>query len=401
MRRIPGRRRPADGELWRALGAVPSAESDEWSVYNFDHTRFIQGVKSSVFVNAPAGFYYNGDPGFPSDTGINKQWWHFTPRVGLAWDVKGDGRTSIRASYSYGYAFNSGIWREDTSGSNPWGGRTTITNPPGGLDGPWNGFPGGNPFPYTVDKNVKFTPYGLFLTTRYDLKTPNLFVESEHSETDRTRVARFGQLHRNTDDAYLDVESDQSGDLPRPRSVHARWSSISNVFRDHQYRPAPHPESGAATGWTVHRSNGGIRRRRHADLSRHAALSRAPRESSPSPATTRCRIASVLTPTSTRTVRRPMKPTQIPMIGILISGNCDSDRRQLFNLTALAETPQFSNTKLRMLATGWRLSGIYRISSGQPLSLLAGTDRALTGVTSPTARSDTGQRIWRQVCRLL
>src|SRR5205823_11229533 len=69
----------------------------------------------------------------------------------------------------------SGIWREDTSGSNPWGGRTTITNPPGGLDGPWNGFPGGNPYPYVVDKNAKFTPYGQFLTTRYDLKTPNVY----------------------------------------------------------------------------------------------------------------------------------------------------------------------------------------------------------------------------------
>jgi hypothetical protein len=62
-------------------------------------------------------------------------------------------------------------------------------------------------------------------------------------------------------------------------------------------------------------------------------------------------------------------------------GNCDSDRRQLFNMTAVAETPQFSNAKMRTLASGWRLSGIYRIASGSPLSLLAGTDRALSGVT--------------------
>jgi len=62
-------------------------------------------------------------------------------------------------------------------------------------------------------------------------------------------------------------------------------------------------------------------------------------------------------------------------------GNCDSDRRQLFNMTAVAETPQFANAKLHTIASGWRLSGIYRFATGQPLSLLTGTDRALSGVT--------------------
>ena len=67
-------------------------------------------------------------------------------------------------------------------------------------------------FPYVVNKNVTFTPRGLFLTTPYDLKTPhNLFVESECPETGCRRLARFGQLYRNPDDAYVDSESDQSG----------------------------------------------------------------------------------------------------------------------------------------------------------------------------------------------
>jgi hypothetical protein len=61
-------------------------------------------------------------------------------------------------------------------------------------------------------------------------------------------------------------------------------------------------------------------------------------------------------------------------------GNCDTDRRHVFNMTAVAETPQFSNPTLRAVATGWRLSGIYRRSSGSPLLLLAGADRALNGL---------------------
>jgi hypothetical protein len=69
-------------------------------------------------------------------------------------------------------------------------------------------------------------------------------------------------------------------------------------------------------------------------------------------------------------------------------GNCDSDRRQLFNVTSLVETPRFANNTMRMLATGWRLSGIYRFSSGSPLTVLSGSDRALTGVNIASQRAD-------------
>jgi hypothetical protein len=60
-------------------------------------------------------------------------------------------------------------------------------------------------------------------------------------------------------------------------------------------------------------------------------------------------------------------------------GNCDTDRRHIFNLTSLIQTPQFSNRAMRIAASGWKLSGIYRVSSGSPLTILAGSDRALNG----------------------
>jgi hypothetical protein len=68
------------------------------SVYQFDYDRFRQGIKSKSFPAAPAGMYFPGDPGFPT-TGspMNNRWRIFNPRIGLAWDVQGDGRTSIRA----------------------------------------------------------------------------------------------------------------------------------------------------------------------------------------------------------------------------------------------------------------------------------------------------------------
>ena len=66
-------------------------------------------------------------------------------------------------------------------------------------------------------------------------------------------------------------------------------------------------------------------------------------------------------------------------------GNCiatGQDRRHLFNVTAVAETPRFGNNTLRMLATGWRFSPLVRISSGRPLTVTSGTDIALIGTAN-------------------
>jgi hypothetical protein len=63
-------------------------------------------------------------------------------------------------------------------------------------------------------------------------------------------------------------------------------------------------------------------------------------------------------------------------------GNCDSDRRQIFNATAVAATPQFSNNKLRMVGTGWRLGTILRASTGSWMTITTGLDRVLSGTSA-------------------
>ena len=62
-------------------------------------------------------------------------------------------------------------------------------------------------------------------------------------------------------------------------------------------------------------------------------------------------------------------------------GNCSSDRRHVLNLTSVTEMPRFENTAMRYLASGWRLSAIYRYSTGRYLSITSGSnqDRARNG----------------------
>jgi len=66
--------------------------------------------------------------------------------------------------------------------------------------------------------------------------------------------------------------------------------------------------------------------------------------------------------------------------------NCSSDRRHVLNLTGVLESPRFADNKMRILASGWRLAPIYRISTGQWLSVTAGA--GLDSARNGTAVAD-------------
>ena len=70
-------------------------------------------------------------------------------------------------------------------------------------------------------------------------------------------------------------------------------------------------------------------------------------------------------------------------------GNCLSDRRQVFNFTPVLEMPSFQKTALRYVASGWRLSTIYRYTTGEFQSIVAGSNTQRSDATEVwTFRSD-------------
>src|SRR6202012_5734230 len=52
----------------------------------------------------------------------------------------------------------------------------------------------------------------------------------------------------------------------------------------------------------------------------------------------------------------------------------------IVNLAALYETPKFAGHMLTLLASGWKISGIYRFQSGTPLMIQDGTDQELSTI---------------------
>jgi len=63
---------------------------------------FVPGAQSQVIPNAPPGLLYPGDPGVPAGL-IPTQKTAFAPRVGFAWNPRGDAKTVVSAAYGIFY----------------------------------------------------------------------------------------------------------------------------------------------------------------------------------------------------------------------------------------------------------------------------------------------------------
>jgi len=82
---------------------------DQWQIrpnltLNYGIRWDAQLMPETVDPSTTAYGYLLGDPTFPSDGTIPDQWKQFQPRLGMAWDVKGNGRSVVRASAGIYYA---------------------------------------------------------------------------------------------------------------------------------------------------------------------------------------------------------------------------------------------------------------------------------------------------------
>jgi hypothetical protein len=365
--------------------------------YIFDYDAWLSERKTKIYPDAPAGVFFAGDDNWdPSGIHwINNSWLNFAPRVGLAWDVNGDGRTSVRTSWGIAYdvAGAASLLGGNTTAA-PWGGTTTLESPAGGFEDPWRDFPGGNPFPAISTTSGAPTPFATYqYPSSFDIKMPrvqqwNLSLQRQvggsfvmSASYIGNRMTRLWTTRQLNEPLFIPGVFDSNRQcflngraVPYTGDPATACSTTGNT-NDRRPLMLQNRTQGVYFGSVGGREADGTSNYHGMliDIQRRAARGI---KIGGNYTWSHCISTSPKPSWQTRfgdaDVRRPQ---------VFENGNCASDRRHIFNMTAVVDTPQFENSTLRVVASGWRLSSIYRRSSGSYLSITGGTNRSLQGGT--------------------
>ncbi len=359
---------------------------------------FAAGVRSSKIPSAPPGLFFVGDSyngvGFP-DTGEGADLNNFAPRVGIAYDPTGSGKTAIRAGGGVFYSSRlPGLFLNDAAITQPFSLRVDLTEPstPNStipLDNPLASQPSfyaaGFPLRYTlatVPPNVTFKPpvsvFGLEPGTKW--VTPTTYDWNLTIEHQLRADALFRASYVGTRGTHLRQDVDLNPRAPgvgteasRPFSAGCglNTSCFSDILED-----------------------------RNTGLNSYHALQM---DVEKRPAAGSTGILSHLTLLANYTWSKAMEYNLANAGGITDLGSSkgsgmsfydprqprfetglsDFDHRHRLVASYVWDLPRFtgvSNSLVRSVLGGWEWSGIYSITSGDPLTILAGTDRSETNL---------------------
>ena len=369
-----------------AVGYGHSASLNEGASFQFSQERFDRGIRSSVYTNAPVGLYYPGDPGFPTHGSTHAKLHYFAPRAGFAWDVTGDGRTSLRASYGIAFDFSGAQTYGGSSSAPPWGFVTTTNS--GDFANPWAGTSGGNPFPYVrLSKFPANSDY--YYVPKFDSSSPqvhnwNISIQRQLPGSFLLSASYLGNqaVHTwvggYTNRAVFFPGNPVNGVCTTQgftiRVASGACSTTGNTSA-RRLLTLLNPTDGPLYGNLFTREDVGTQHY-HGLL-----LSVQHRASNGGTITANYTWSHCISIDPTANSTGKGGPGYLdPNNRVFDYGNCNAvDRRQIFNLTGVVPLPQFQGAMLHQIASGWQVGGIFRASTGDFMTVTTGVDRLLSG----------------------
>ena len=364
---------------------------------NFDVDRYNARQSSTIFVNSPYGLVFPGESGYAGNnscrdngvclgSGFNNRNNQFAPRIGFAWDIAGDGRTALRAGFGTAYdilRMSAHIgeqmtpWQPDIRRSN------VFADDPFGPDESGRVFPGGNPFP---------TPFVTNNDTDFDgFQSGSVIVHNPDAKSETKYLWNLSIQHQLGNDMM--VEATYIGN----RSVHV-WDS--NDLNPQLYVPGPRgrPEASRNDRRLFNLAHPTTDTDEQVRLLTHSRMNRRGDQNSGSyngmilkfqrRGTSGVGINAnytwshaILTDWDRyeRIGGNVPEAAVNPFVREIAKYNADADRRHIFNASIIAESPQFANNTLRMIGSDWKASLIYRLQSGEWLTIDGGSDTMSDG----------------------
>ncbi len=357
------------------------------AITRFNRDDFARNVLSTQYRGAPAGLIYPGDPGFPKGaTGLETKWMNLAPRVGIGWDVHGDGRLAIRSSYGLSFDYPTGEFMSNPAAAPPFGNRVRLTDPPGGFDNPYGHLPGGDPHPIITGPDTVFPAGGTFASIDPGLNAPriqswNVTVEQQLGTNWQASASYLGRYS----DRLWGFQAVNYGVFLGlgPCTINGVAFTVCSTNGNLQQRRAlslanENPRSAALIGILDEYTNDGDQSYRGLRLS---VQRRSASGLSLSGNYTLSRCFGLEMGTSAQfgaTYTDPRNPDND-------RGYCDQDRTHIGNINLGIETPRFGNAVLRTIASSWGVSAILSARSGTPLSVVTGVDTALSGISNQRA----------------
>jgi len=375
-------------DAWRATDRITVNAGLRWepytgeefhdtSVAHFSQDGFLKGAKSAVFTKAPAGFTYYGDPDFDRPSGMKNQWLNFGPRVGVAWDVSGNGRTAVRASYGLSYDFPAAETWWNAAGGPPYSNRLSLSNPAGGADDPYAGVAGGSPFPLVPNKEMTFIPFGIFGAVDPDNNAPrvqqwNATVERQLGSAwsiSATYLGSYsdrflGSVEQNPG-VYLGQGPCALNGVSYPACTVAGNLNERRVLSLENYREGQFVSTLALMTDVTTMDYRGLKlafqRRTATGIRLNGNWTWG-----------RCMGGRVARGGAGDGDPGGGGDYQNPADIDYDRGHCDYDQTHLTNFTLGYQTPEFAGTAMRALASNWQLSGIVSTRSGSWLTVTTG-----------------------------
>jgi len=362
-------------------------------VTHFNMADFLNNVHSTVFPNAPAGTLYPGDPGF--DTGGRPNltsWLNFAPRLGIAFDPKGDGKTLIRASWGIFYDMPHTLFYYNYASEPLWGSSVTITNPQGGFANPWLGYPGGNPFPTHQNASSKYPTAGYYETVPLHVK--NTYVEQWNLTLQRqfgsSWLLKASYLGNNTVHLWTDQELNPAVYIPGNCAAGQFGlraggpCSTTGTTQARRLFTQLNPSQGPFYGTVESLDDGGT-------ASYNALI-----------VSTEHRFAKNFSMLANYTFAHCIAdPQTTELSGPIYTnpadrrfdrGNCTAvDVRHNFNLSAVIQSPHYNSRVLQIIAGDWQLAPIVGMHTSNYYTVATGVDSALSGVSTTGPRPNLVQ----------